>query len=218
MIYPGSQTCLALTCGFAIFIRNCVLLGSLVFVSSMRSAVITNVRQTPNNAVFFPSAQMKNKRYKPSIPTEMRTTSARTQSTQTPHRSGDYRSHRISDTYIGINRGSLCDPAPARREADAPSRCIIRIPDKRPKKPEAAAPIPVQKQDIGHTSDTIPAPSRCIYRARDKSRYYPRSGKAAHTGSRTTVRERGLPGQVPSVRLLRAPPQQQRTQPPPSTR
>ena len=53
---------------------------------------------------------------------------------------------------------------PARREADAPSRCIIRIPDKRPKKPEAAAPIPVQKQDIGHTSDTIPAPGRCINR------------------------------------------------------
>ena len=58
-------------------------------VQFSRSAVIKNVRTAHTNAVFFPSAQMKNIRYKPYIPTETRAIPARTQSTQTPHRSGD---------------------------------------------------------------------------------------------------------------------------------
>ena len=48
----------------------------------------SRTQQTPS---FFPSAQMKNKRYKPNVPTETRAIPARTQSTQTSHRSGDER-------------------------------------------------------------------------------------------------------------------------------
>ena len=39
--------------------------------------------------------------------------------------------------------------APARREADASGQLTNRIPDKQTRKPEAAAPIPVHKQDHG---------------------------------------------------------------------
>ena len=160
---------------------------------AIHCVAIQNKRPAPTNAVFFPSAQMKNVRYKPNYPTETRTIPSRTQSTQTSRRSGDYRQHLNCTNYIVPNhavsgnvpaaavfpgkrlRGvgeigrdsqirTISLTAPARREAVAPSQLTIRIPDKRPKKPEAAAPIPVQKQDIGHTSDTIPAPGRCINR------------------------------------------------------
>ena len=44
-----------------------------------RLAVIPNKRAAQTNAVFFSSAQMKNKRHKPYIPTETRAIPVRTQ-------------------------------------------------------------------------------------------------------------------------------------------
>ena len=57
-------------------------------------------KQTPS---FFPSAQMKNERHKPHIPTETQAIPARTQSNQTSRRSGDYRQHRNCTNYIVPN-------------------------------------------------------------------------------------------------------------------
>ena len=58
---------------------------------AIHCVAIQNMRPAQTNAVFFPSAQMKNKRYKPNVPTETQAIQARTQSTQTIHRSGDKR-------------------------------------------------------------------------------------------------------------------------------
>ena len=58
---------------------------------AIHCVAIQNVHTAPTNAVFFPSAQMKNKRYMPNYPTETRTIQARTQSNQTIYRSGDKR-------------------------------------------------------------------------------------------------------------------------------
>ena len=137
---------------------------------AIHCVTIQNVRPAPTNAVFFPSAQMKNKRYKPNIPTETQAIPARTQSTQTPRRSGDKRPHRNCTNYIPVNPRQPNRPrrsgqprdevercrrdrrrapqspspisltAPARRETNAPSRCMNRTSDKRPRKPEATAP------------------------------------------------------------------------------
>ena len=49
------------------------------FEYSMRLEVIKNKRPAPTNAVFFPSAQMKNVRHKPNYPTETQAIPARTQ-------------------------------------------------------------------------------------------------------------------------------------------
>ena len=51
----------------------------LKLVQISRLAVIQNVPTAQTNAVFFPSAQMKNKRHKPYIPTETRAIPVRTQ-------------------------------------------------------------------------------------------------------------------------------------------
>ena len=56
---------------------------------------------------------MKNVRYKPNIPTETRTMQSRTQITARNIEVAMYDLHRISDTYIAPNRGSLCVPAAA---------------------------------------------------------------------------------------------------------
>ena len=68
-----------------------------------RSAVIPNVRPAHPNAVFFPSAQMKNVRHKPYIPTEMRTIPARTQIAAHPIEVATSDLHRNCTNYIGTN-------------------------------------------------------------------------------------------------------------------
>ena len=63
----------------------------LVSAYAIHCVAIQNVHTAPTNAVFFPSAQMKNLRFMPNFPTETQAIPARTQSTQTIHRSGDKR-------------------------------------------------------------------------------------------------------------------------------
>ena len=58
---------------------------------AIHCVAIQNVHTAPTNAVFFPSAQMKNLRFMPNFPTETQAIPARTQSTQTLRRSGDER-------------------------------------------------------------------------------------------------------------------------------
>ena len=140
-------------------------------VPATRLAAIQNVRPAHPNAVFFPSARIKNVRYKPNFPTETQAIPARTQSNQTLRRSGDERQHRNRTNYIPVNPRQPNQPrrsgqpreevercrrdrrrapqspspisltAPARREADASGQLTNRIPDKQTRKPEATAPI-----------------------------------------------------------------------------
>ena len=121
-----------------------------------RSAVIPNVRTARTNAVFFPSAQMKNVRHKPC---EMLLNRLRFQLT------------RIAPNYIVPNPRQHNVP-PQRYPREEVERCRR---DRR-RAPQSPSPISmtaparicswrtesVHKQDIGRTSDTIPAPSRCI--------------------------------------------------------
>ena len=63
---------------FRSFVSHIFLIGEIDFslpelVQISRLAAISNVRQAHTNAVFFPSAQMKNVWYKPNILTETRT-------------------------------------------------------------------------------------------------------------------------------------------------
>ena len=66
--------------------RRCFywLYRSFLDYHAMYCVVIQNVRTALANAVFFASAQMKNKRHKPNIPTETRTIPARTQTAAHP--------------------------------------------------------------------------------------------------------------------------------------
>ena len=147
-------------------------------VPATRSAAIKNKRPAPTNAAFFPSAQMKNVRFKPNYPTETQAIQARTHSTQTLRRSGDYRQHRNCTNYIPVNPRQPNQPrrsgfpsgewrgvGEVERDSqihlylsDRPREdlklsqrhsCINRIPDKRPGKHEASAPIPVHIQVAG---------------------------------------------------------------------
>ena len=66
--------------------RRCFywLYRSFLDYHAMYCVVIQNVRTALANAVFFASAQMKNKRHKPNIPTETHTIPARTQTAAHP--------------------------------------------------------------------------------------------------------------------------------------
>ena len=68
-----------------------------------RLAAIQNKRPAPTNAVFFPSAQMKNVRHKPYIPTETRTIPARTQTAAHPIEVAMSDLHRNCTNYIVPN-------------------------------------------------------------------------------------------------------------------
>ena len=90
---------------------------------AIHCVAIQNVRPAPTNAVFFPSAQMKNKRYKPNYPIETQAIPARTQSTQTIYRSGDKRPHRNCTNYIPVNPRQPNQP----RRSDEPRCAWFRV-------------------------------------------------------------------------------------------
>ena len=93
-------------------------------VPATRFAAIKNVRPAHPNAVFFPSAQMKNVRHKPYIPTEMRTIPARTQIAAHPIEVATSDLHRNCTNYIGTNL-AVSGNQP-RRSGSLNHACVVR--------------------------------------------------------------------------------------------
>ena len=81
---------------------------------AIHCVAIQNVRPAPTNAVFFPSAQMKNKRHKSYIPTETRAIPSLTQTDAHNVEVAMSDLHRISATYIDTNHAVSGNVPPQR--------------------------------------------------------------------------------------------------------
>ena len=93
--------------------KRCLLGRNRTFFDyhAMYCVAIPNVRTARTNAVFFPSAQMKNKRHKPNIPTETHTIPARTQTAAHSIEVATSNSTGFQIPILIQTRGSLINPA-----------------------------------------------------------------------------------------------------------